>query len=161
LSPALTIRARRTIDRNLLPVVENPDSWCASQGCIVSTNSADQMDSRRATLTPGTTLRFGSLDFLYTGLVEPIAGRTFGRPPRPNVLRWPRDAIPSSEASRTTSSSACWGQTQHRSVLGSPPTTSPTSPSRPAETDRWACGSSWSGTPQCTPVDSPASWTTR
>jgi hypothetical protein len=38
------------------------------------------------------------------------------------------------------SSSACWGQTQRRSVLGSPPTTSPTSPSRTAETDRWAGG---------------------
>jgi hypothetical protein len=44
------------------------------------------MDGRRATLTPGTTLRFGSLSFVYTGSVEPITGRTFTRPPRPNVL---------------------------------------------------------------------------
>jgi hypothetical protein len=44
------------------------------------------------------------------------------------------------EASRTTSSSACWGQTQHRSVLDSLPTTSPTSASSLAETDRWARG---------------------
>jgi hypothetical protein len=44
------------------------------------------MDGRRVTLTPGTTLRFGSLTFVYTGLVESIAGRTFSRPPRPNVL---------------------------------------------------------------------------
>jgi hypothetical protein len=38
------------------------------------------------------------------------------------------------------SSLACWGQTQRRGVLGSSPTTSPTLPSRPAETDRWARG---------------------
>jgi hypothetical protein len=44
------------------------------------------MDGRGVTLTPGTTLRFGSLGFVYTGPVEPVAGRTFGRPPRPNVL---------------------------------------------------------------------------
>jgi hypothetical protein len=37
-------------------------------------------------LTPGTTLRFGSLSCIYTGPVESVAGRTFGRPPRPNVL---------------------------------------------------------------------------
>jgi hypothetical protein len=44
------------------------------------------MDSRGVTLTPGSTLRFSSLGFVYTGLVEPIAGRTFARPPSPNVL---------------------------------------------------------------------------
>jgi hypothetical protein len=44
------------------------------------------MDNRGVMLTPGTTLRFSSLGFVYTGLVEPIAGRTFARPPRPNVL---------------------------------------------------------------------------
>jgi hypothetical protein len=44
------------------------------------------MDGRGVTLTLGTTLRFGSLDFVYTGLVEPVAGRTFGRPPHPSVL---------------------------------------------------------------------------
>jgi hypothetical protein len=44
------------------------------------------MESRGVTLTPGTTLRFGSLGFVYTGPVEPITGCTFGRPPRPNVL---------------------------------------------------------------------------
>jgi hypothetical protein len=46
----------------------------------------DQMDGRRFTLTPGTTLRFGSLDFVYTGPAESVAGRTFTRPPHPNVL---------------------------------------------------------------------------
>jgi hypothetical protein len=44
------------------------------------------MDGRGATLTPGTTLRFGSFGCVYTGPVESVAGRTFGRPPRPNVL---------------------------------------------------------------------------
>jgi hypothetical protein len=44
------------------------------------------MDGRRVTLTPGTTLRFGSLGFVYTGTVEPVDWRTFTRPPRPNVL---------------------------------------------------------------------------
>jgi hypothetical protein len=44
------------------------------------------MDGRGVTLTPGTTQRFGSLSFIRTGPVESVAGRTFGRPPRPNVL---------------------------------------------------------------------------
>jgi hypothetical protein len=44
------------------------------------------MDGHGVTLTPRTTLRFGSLGCVYTGLVESVAGRTFGRPPRPNVL---------------------------------------------------------------------------
>jgi hypothetical protein len=44
------------------------------------------MDGRRVTLTPGTTLRFGSLSFVYTRPVEPVVGRTFTRPSRPNVL---------------------------------------------------------------------------
>jgi hypothetical protein len=38
------------------------------------------------TLTLGTTLRFGFLSFVNIGPVESIAGRTFDRPPRPNVL---------------------------------------------------------------------------
>jgi hypothetical protein len=44
------------------------------------------MDGRRITLTPGATLRFGSLSFVYTGPVESVARRTFAWPPRPNVL---------------------------------------------------------------------------
>jgi hypothetical protein len=44
------------------------------------------MDGRRVTLTPGTTLRFSSLGFVYTGVVEPVAWRTFTRTPRPSVL---------------------------------------------------------------------------
>jgi hypothetical protein len=47
---------------------------------------AVRMDGRRVTLTPGTTLRFGSLGFIYTGPVEPVVGCTFTRLPRPNVL---------------------------------------------------------------------------
>jgi hypothetical protein len=31
-------------------------------------------------------LRFGSLGFIYTGPAESVAGHTFARPPRPNVL---------------------------------------------------------------------------
>jgi hypothetical protein len=119
------------------------------------------MDGRRVTLTPGTTLCFGSLGFVYTGPVEYVAGRTFDRPPRPNVLTGAatREAFVRGFSDDVIISML--GQTQHRSVLGLPPTTSPTSPSRPAEMDRWAGGSSWSGTLQCTPVDSPASQTTR
>jgi hypothetical protein len=44
------------------------------------------MDGRRISLTLWATLRFGSLSFVYTGLAEPVIGRTFARPPRPNVL---------------------------------------------------------------------------
>jgi hypothetical protein len=44
------------------------------------------MDGRRISLTPGATLRFGSLDFVYTGPAESVARRTFAGPPRPNVL---------------------------------------------------------------------------
>jgi hypothetical protein len=44
------------------------------------------MDGRGVTMTPGTTLRFGSLGIVYTGPIESVAGRTFGRPPRPDVL---------------------------------------------------------------------------
>jgi hypothetical protein len=44
------------------------------------------MDGQIVTLTLGTTLRFGSLGFVYTEPVEPVPGRTFTRPPRPNVL---------------------------------------------------------------------------
>jgi hypothetical protein len=44
------------------------------------------MEGRRIKLTSGTTLRFGSLGFVYTEPMEPVAGRTFTRLPRPNVL---------------------------------------------------------------------------
>jgi hypothetical protein len=44
------------------------------------------MDGRRITLTTGAMLRFGSLGFVYIGPTESVAGRTFARPPRPNIL---------------------------------------------------------------------------
>jgi hypothetical protein len=44
------------------------------------------MDGCRITLSPGATLHFDSLGFIYTGTAESVAGRTFARPPRPNVL---------------------------------------------------------------------------
>jgi hypothetical protein len=44
------------------------------------------MDGHRITLTPGVTLHFSSLGFIYTGPAEFVVGRTFARPPRPNVL---------------------------------------------------------------------------
>jgi hypothetical protein len=44
------------------------------------------MEGRRISLTSGATLRFGSLGFVYIGPAESIAGRTFARPSRPDVL---------------------------------------------------------------------------
>jgi hypothetical protein len=44
------------------------------------------MDGRRVSLTPGATLHFGSIGFVYTGPAESVARHTFARPPRPNVL---------------------------------------------------------------------------
>jgi hypothetical protein len=47
------------------------------------------MDGRRVTLTLGTTVRFGSLGFVYARPVESVVGRNFAWAPRPNVLTWP------------------------------------------------------------------------
>jgi hypothetical protein len=44
------------------------------------------MDGYRVPLTPGATLLFGSLGFVYTRSAESIVGRTIARPPHPNVL---------------------------------------------------------------------------
>jgi hypothetical protein len=44
------------------------------------------MDGRRITLPPGSTLRFGSLGFVYARLMESVAERTFAQLPCPNVL---------------------------------------------------------------------------
>jgi hypothetical protein len=44
------------------------------------------MDGRRISLTSGATPRFGSLGFVYIRPTESVAGCTFTRPPRPNVL---------------------------------------------------------------------------
>jgi hypothetical protein len=119
------------------------------------------MDGRGVTLTPGTTLRFVSLGFVYTGPVESIAGRTFARPPRLNVLT---GAVSREAFVRDVSGDVII------SMLGPNPMQEcfrlaayylTDLASRPAEMDRWARGSSWSGTPQCTPMDSPASRTIR
>jgi hypothetical protein len=59
----------------------------------------DQMDGRRVTLTPGTTLRFGSLSFVFTGQVEPVAGCTFTRCLALMSSRGLQDVRLSSEAS--------------------------------------------------------------
>jgi hypothetical protein len=44
------------------------------------------MDGCRISLTPGATLRFGSLGFVYTGPAESVAGHTFTQSPCPDVL---------------------------------------------------------------------------
>jgi hypothetical protein len=119
------------------------------------------MDGRRVTLTPGTTLRFGSLSFVYTGPVESIADRTFGQPPRPNVLT---GAATHEAFVRGFSGDVIVG------MLGPNPTQARFRLAAYYLTDLafqasgdgplgW--GKLWSGTPQCTPVDSPASRTTR
>jgi hypothetical protein len=113
------------------------------------------MDGRRVTLTPGTTLRFGSLSFVYTGPVEPIAGRTFTRPPRPNVLT---GAAGRETFVRGFSDDVIIGMlgpnpTQQRFRLGAYYLTDL---AFQASGDGPMCwGSSWSGTPQCTPRGQP------
>jgi hypothetical protein len=114
------------------------------------------MDGRRVTLTPGTTLRFGSLGFVYTRPVEPVARRTFTRPPHPNVLT---RATGRKAFVRGFSDDVIVG------MLGPNPTRvrfRVTDLAFQASGDGplgW--GSSWSGTPRCTPMDSPASRTTQ
>jgi hypothetical protein len=98
------------------------------------------MDGRGVTLTPGTTLRFAPLASSAPGQWSPLPAVPSAGRLTPMSLRGLRRARPSFEASRTTSSSACCGQTRHKRVLGLPPTTSPTLPSRPVETNRWAGG---------------------
>jgi hypothetical protein len=89
LFPVLTIRARHTIDTNLLPDGREPRQLARQVGAhrvSQRTLPADRMEGCRVPLTLGATLRFGSLSFVYTGPTESVAGRTFARPPRPNVL---------------------------------------------------------------------------
>jgi hypothetical protein len=120
------------------------------------------MDNCWVTLTPGTTLRFGSLSFVYTGPVESVVGRTFGRPPCPNVLT---RAAGHEAFVRDFSGDVIVG------MLGTNPTQECFRLAAYYLTDLafqasgdgplgWG-GGSWSGTPQCTPVDSPTSRTTR
>jgi hypothetical protein len=44
------------------------------------------MEGRGVSLTPGATMLFGSLSFVYTGPAEFVVGRTFARPAHPNTL---------------------------------------------------------------------------
>jgi hypothetical protein len=119
------------------------------------------MDGCGVTLTPGITLRFGSLGCVYTGPVESVVGRTFGRPPHPNVLS---GAVAREAFVRSYSSDVIIGMlgpnpTQERFRLATYYLTDLAFQASGDEPLGW--GSSWSGTPQCTPMDSPASRTTR
>jgi hypothetical protein len=44
------------------------------------------MEGRRVSLTPGGTICFSSLGFIYVGPAESVAGQTFAQPARPNIL---------------------------------------------------------------------------
>jgi hypothetical protein len=46
------------------------------------------MEGCKVLLTPGATIRFSCIGFIYVGLAKSVAGRTFARPARPNVLTW-------------------------------------------------------------------------
>jgi hypothetical protein len=112
-------------------------------------------------LTPGTTLRFGSLGFVYTGPVKPVAGHIFTRPSRPNVLT---GAAGREAFDRGFSDDVIFGMlgpnpTQERFRLASYYLTDLTFQASGDGPLGW--GSSWSGTLQRTPVDSPASLMTR
>jgi hypothetical protein len=119
------------------------------------------MDGRRVTMTLGTALHFGSLGFVYTGPMESVVGHTFTWPPRPNVLT----AAAGREAFvRGFSDDVIIGMfepnpTQEPFRLAAYYLTDLAFQASGDEPLGW--GSSWSGTQQCTPVDSPASRTTR
>jgi hypothetical protein len=115
----------------------------------------------RITLTTGATLRFGSLGFVYTGPAEFVVGRTFARPPRPNVLT---GAAGCEAFIRGFSGDVIIGMlgpnpTQERFRLAAYYLTDLAFRASGDEPLGW--GSSWSGTPRCTPVDNPTSRTTR
>jgi hypothetical protein len=44
------------------------------------------MEGLRVSLTPGATMLFGSLGFIYTGSTESVVGNTFTRPAHPTAL---------------------------------------------------------------------------
>jgi hypothetical protein len=119
------------------------------------------MDGRTISLTPGATLRFGSLGFVYTGPTESVVGRTFAWPSLPNVLT----GAPGREAFvRGFSGEAIIGMLgpnpmQERFRLAAYYLTDLAFQASGDEPLAW--GSSWSSTPQSTPMDSPASRTTR
>jgi hypothetical protein len=106
-------------------------------------------------------LRFGSLGFVYTRPAEPVAGRTFARPPRPNVLTGVvgREAFVRGFSGETIIGMLGPNPTQEHFRLAAYYLIDQAFQTSGAEPLAW--GSSWSGTPRCTPVDSPASRTTR
>jgi hypothetical protein len=111
----LTIRPRHTIDKNLLSDGRESQQLAHQVGahCVSRRSSpVDWIEGHRVSLTLGATLHFSSLGSVYTGMVESVAGHTFARPPRPNILMGRRDARSSSEASRMRRSGPCWAQTQ-------------------------------------------------
>jgi hypothetical protein len=119
------------------------------------------MDGRRVPLTPGPTLRFGSLRFVYTGPAESVSGRTFTRPPRPNVLTGTagREAFVRGFSDETIIGMLGLNPTRGCFRLVAYYLTDLAFQASGAEPLAW--GSSWSGTLRCTLVDSPASPTTR
>jgi hypothetical protein len=90
------------------------------------------MEGRRVPLTPGDTLRFGSLNFVYTGPAESVAGRTFARPPRPDVLTGAAGRATFVRGFSNETIMAMLGQTQDKIILVSPPTTSPSRQAGPS-----------------------------
>jgi hypothetical protein len=118
------------------------------------------MDGRGVTMTPGTTLRFGSLGFVYTGPIESVADRTFGRPPLPNVLTGAtaREAFIRIFSDNVIIGMSVPNPTQERFRLVTYYITDLAFQASRDGLLGWE--SSWSSTPQCTPVDCLASRTT-
>jgi hypothetical protein len=125
------------------------------------TSPADRKDGRKVALTPGATLHFGSLGFVYTGPTESVVERTFDRPPRPNILTGAvgHEAFVRGFPDETIIGMLGPNPTQERFRLATYYLTNLAFQASRAEPLAW--GSSWSDTPRCTPVDSPASRTTR
>jgi hypothetical protein len=119
------------------------------------------MDGRRVPLRPGATLRFGSLCFVYTGPAESVTGRTFSQPPHPSILTGAagREAFVRGFSDEMTIGMLGPNPTQECFRLVAYYLTDLAFQASGAEPLAW--GSSWSGTPRCTPMDSPASQTTR
>jgi hypothetical protein len=119
------------------------------------------MEGCRVPLTPKATLRFGSLGFVYTGVAMSVAGRTFARPTRPNILTGAarREAFVRGFSNEMIINMLGPNPTQERFGLTAYYLTDLAFQASGAEPLAW--GSSWSGTPRCTLVFSPASQTTR
>jgi hypothetical protein len=106
-------------------------------------------------------MRFVSLSFVYTRPAEPVAERTFVRPVCPNILTGTAGRATFVPGFSDETIMAMLGQnpTQERFRFAAYYLTDFAFQDNGAEPLAW--GSSWSGTPPCTPVDSQASRTTR